>query len=77
MTPSHRPASKRPRPQEKPAQRAPFMRRLDRVAAEINPLLVIFVLGLGLLDVTCFIGLEMLQSQHAERATVMSAAYRR
>jgi hypothetical protein len=77
MTPQRQPLKKQPRAQDKPAKRVPFMRQLDRVAGEINPLLVIFMLGLGILDLTCYVGLEMSRGQHAAGPAVTSAAYRR
>jgi hypothetical protein len=77
MTPQRQPLKKQPRTQEKSAQRVPFMRQLDKVAGEINPLLVIFMIGLGILDLTCYVGLEMSQAQHAQSAAPASAAYRR
>ena len=76
MTPPPRPPEEQPEAaQDKPAPRMPFMSQLDRVAGEINPLLVIFMIGLGLLDLTCYVGLEVLRGQHAQGAA--PAAYRR
>ena len=77
MTPSRPPLKKRPQAQEKPAQQVPFIRQLDRVAKEINPLLVIFVIGLGILDLTCYAGLTMLDHQDSLRPGMISGAYRR
>lgn len=77
MIPQRQPLKKQPRGQDKPAKKVPFMRQLDRVAGEINPLLVIFMIGLGILDLTCYVGLEMSRNAHAQRAAVTSAAYRR
>jgi hypothetical protein len=77
MTPSDPSPDPHRRGQEKSAERAPFIRQLDRVAGEINPLLVIFMIGLGILDLTCYVGIEMTQGQHARGAAVTSAAYRR
>jgi hypothetical protein len=73
MTPPRSPLKKQPQAQDKPAKRVPFMQQLDRVAGEINPLLVIFMLGLGILDLTCYVGLEMTRGQHAPGAAVSSA----
>ncbi len=53
------------------------MRQLDRVAGEINPLLVIFMIGLGILDLTCYVGLEVSRNAHANNPTPTAAAYRR
>jgi hypothetical protein len=43
--------------------RAPLKQRLERAAAELNPLLIIFMIGLGLLDLTCYVGIEMSRGQ--------------
>jgi hypothetical protein len=77
MTPSRPPLKKQPQAQDKPAQRVPLMRQLDRVAGEINPLLMIFILGLGILDLTCYVGIAMTRGAHAQGAAVTSAAYHR
>jgi hypothetical protein len=77
MNPSRRPTDEQPRPQDKPAQRIPFMRQLDRVASEINPLLMIFMIGLGILDLTCYVGLEISRNQHAHAPAQTVAAYHR
>ena len=37
--------------------REPLLRRLDRVAGELNPFLMILVVGLALLDLVCFVAL--------------------
>jgi hypothetical protein len=34
------------------------MRRLDRVAGEVNPYLIILAVGLFILNLTCFVALE-------------------
>ena len=77
MTPQRNPLKRQPQAQDKPAKKVPFTRQLDKVAAEINPLLVIFMIGLGILDLTCYVGLAMSQGQHAQGAAVPTAAYRR
>lgn len=77
MTPARPPLKKQPQAQEKSAPRVPFMRQLDKVAAEINPLLVIFMIGLGLLDLTCYLGIEMTQNQDSNHAVLTAAALRR
>jgi hypothetical protein len=77
MTPQRQPLKKQPQAPEKSAQRVPFTRQLDRVAGEINPLLVIFMIGLGILDLTCYVGLEMSRGAHAQGAALTSAAYHR
>src|SRR3981189_2886172 len=41
--------------------REPLMRRLDRVAGEINPFLLIVVVGLVILNLTCFVALTVSQ----------------
>jgi hypothetical protein len=43
-------AQKSPRP---PRVRREWLRRLDRVAADLNVLLVMFAFGLAMLDLTC------------------------
>jgi hypothetical protein len=35
----------------------PLMRRLDRAAGEINPFLMVLILGLVILNLTCFVAL--------------------
>jgi hypothetical protein len=35
----------------------PLWRRLDRAAAELNPFLMVLAIGLGMLQLTCLIGL--------------------
>ncbi|HEY1794838.1 MAG TPA: hypothetical protein VGG57_01840 [Stellaceae bacterium] len=77
MTPQRQPLKKQPQAQDKTAQRVPFHRQLERAAGEINPLLVVFMIGLGILDLTCYVGLEMSRSQHAQGAVQTSAAHRR
>jgi hypothetical protein len=77
MNPSRRPSDEESQPQDKPAKRVPFMRQLDRVAGEINPLLVIFMIGLGILDLTCYVGLEVSRNQHPHNPAATAAAYRR
>ena len=77
MIPPRLPPEKQPQAHDKPAKRVPFMRRLDRVAGEINPLLVVFMIGLGILDLTCYVGLEISRNQHAHGPVATSAAYRR
>lgn len=77
MIPQRQPLKKQPQAQDKPAKKVPFMRQLDRVAGEINPLLVIFMIGLGILDLTCYVGLEMSRNSHAESAAALTAAYSR
>jgi hypothetical protein len=77
MIPPRNPLKRQPQAQEKPAKKVPFIRQLDKVAAEINPLLVIFMIGLGILDLTCYVGLEMSRDQHAHGAATTSAAYRK
>jgi hypothetical protein len=76
MTPPRSPLKKQPQAQDKSAQRVPFMRQLDRVAGEINPLLMIFMIGLGILDLTCYVGIEVTRGAHAQGAAVTSTAYR-
>ena len=44
------------------------------MAGEINPLLVIFMIGLGILDLTCYVGLEVSRNQHAPHATATAPA---
>ncbi|HZT86562.1 MAG TPA: hypothetical protein VFA12_01250 [Stellaceae bacterium] len=39
-----------------------FMRRLDRVAAELNVVLVVIAIGLGVLDLTCLWALAIERS---------------
>lgn len=75
MNPSDPSLDPRRRAQEKSAKKTPMMRQLDRVAAEMNPLLIIFMLGLGILDLTCYVGLEMSNSQHMQG--LVQATYRR
>lgn len=77
MIPQRQPLKKQPQAQDKPAKKVPFMRQLDRVATEINPLLVIFMIGLGILDLTCYVGLEISRNAHTQGAVQTSAAYRR
>jgi hypothetical protein len=46
----------------------PLWRRLDRAAGEINPFLIVLVIGLGLLQLTCLIGLLIkLPITHVDR----------
>ena len=35
----------------------PLWRRLDRAAGEVNPFLMVLVIGLGILQLTCLFGL--------------------
>jgi hypothetical protein len=35
------------------------MRKVDRVAADLNVVLVLFVIGLGVLDLTCLVGQQV------------------
>ncbi|HXP06438.1 MAG TPA: hypothetical protein VN808_20155 [Stellaceae bacterium] len=37
----------------------PFLRRLERVAEELNPVLIVIVIGLALLDFSVFAALEL------------------
>jgi hypothetical protein len=37
----------------------PLMRRLDRAAGEVNPFLIVLVIGLAILDLTCFVALQV------------------
>jgi hypothetical protein len=42
-----------------------LMRRLDRVAGELNAFLLVLAIGLAVLDLTCFMTLEVSQAlQH-------------
>lgn len=77
MTPPLPSPEKQPHAKDRSAQRVPFMRQLDRVAGEINPLLVIFMIGLGILDLTCYVGLEVSRNQHAQPPAQTAAAYHR
>jgi len=54
------------------APRAPLKQRIERAAADINPLLVIFMIGLGILDLTCYVGIEMSRGRmiHAPASSV-------
>ena len=45
------------RPPRDDHSREPLWRRLDRVAGEINPFLMVLVVGLVILNLTCFVGL--------------------
>jgi len=58
--------------------RAPLKQRIERAAAEINPLLVIFMIGLGLLDLTCYVGIEMTRGQtiHAPASSLSTVGPR-
>ncbi len=47
---------------------SPFLHRLDRIFGEINAVLVAVVIGLGVLDFTCFVALRALATTEATRA---------
>jgi hypothetical protein len=43
------------RPSHRPHPPTQWLRRLDRAAAEMNPVLVVLAIGLALLNLTCFV----------------------
>lgn len=51
----------RPSPQSRPSFRE-FFRRVDRVAADLNVLLVVVAMGLALLDFTLFVTQHMIDN---------------
>ena len=57
------PPEERPRANAPKAARAPLTLRLDRVAGDLNPFLILLVVGLLLLDLTLYIGLAVSRQQ--------------
>ena len=67
------PSDQQSRDGEKQPPRAALVRTIERIAGEINPVLMIFALGLGILDVTCYLGIQA-SRQQAMNAPVAAAA---
>ena len=53
--------------------REPILERLDRVAQQLNPLLIVIVIGLAILNISCYAALEI-GRLHAQRLGVAEHA---
>ncbi|HEX5319908.1 MAG TPA: hypothetical protein VFW46_12170 [Stellaceae bacterium] len=52
----------------------PLRRQVERAAGEMNPLLMIFAIGLLILDLTCYVGLQMSHAQYGQAAAAATTA---
>ncbi len=54
-----------------PEEQAPrtLMQRLDRLAGDMNAFLLIFAIGLAILDLTCFVAIEATNNMPQQMAS--------
>ena len=71
LSPTPKGEPKDPKPRSKSP---PLRRQVERAAGEMNPLLMIFAIGLLILDLTCYVGLQMSHMQYGHPAAAATTA---